>query len=160
MTDDGPGRPGRPRPVLVDLPPGDPRWDAAFPVLRQLRPHLDREAFEVVHRAGSGQGLVFTAAFDGEGRCLGVAGWRVVDTTSVLRKLYLDDLVVDADARSGGVGAALLAHLEDRGLAAGCHVLELDSGHQRTDAHRFYRREGYVDRSAHFAKDLGPADGT
>jgi len=66
---------------------------------------------------------------------------------------------VDADARSGGVGAALLAYLEDRGRAAGCDVLELDSGHQRTHAHRFYRREGYVDRAAHFAKDLVPVDG-
>lgn len=149
----------RPHPAFVDLPPSDPRWDAAFPVLRQLRPHLDREAFAVVHRAGSRQGLVFTGAFDVDERCLGVAGWRVVDTTSVLRKLYVDDLAVETAARSGGVGAALLAHLEDRGLAAGCHVLELDSGHQRTDAHRFYRREGYVDRSAHFGKDLGPVTG-
>ncbi len=146
-----------PPPALTDLPPGDPGWSAAFPVLRQLRPHLDREAFDRVHRAGADQGLVFTGVFDAAGACLGVAGWRVVDTTSVLRKLYVDDLVVDAGIRSRGVGAALLGHLEQRGLDAGCHVLELDSGHQRGDAHRFYRREGYVDRSAHFAKDLGPA---
>ena len=144
------------RVVFADLPPADPRWESASPVLRQLRPHLDDEAFEAVHRAGAMQGMVFTGAFDGE-RCLGVAGWRVMDTTSVLRKLYVDDLVVDASVRSRGVGAALLGHLEARGVAAGCRVIELDSGHQRQQAHRFYRAEGYVDRSAHFAKDLGPA---
>jgi GNAT superfamily N-acetyltransferase len=137
-----------------DLAPGDPRWDVAFPVLAQLRPHLDRAGFDAVHARGATQGLRFTGAFDGTERCLGVAGWRVVDTTSVVRKLYVDDLVVDASVRSAGVGASLLGHLEDRGRTTGCRVLELDSGHQRVDAHRFYRREGYVDRSAHFAKPL------
>jgi GNAT superfamily N-acetyltransferase len=139
-----------------DLAPGDPRWDVAFPVLAQLRPHLDRAGFAAVHATGAIQGLRFTEAFDATERCLGVAGWRVIDTTSVVRKLYVDDLVVDTSARSAGVGAALLRHLEDRGRATGCRVLELDSGHQRVEAHRFYRREGYVDRSAHFAKPLGP----
>jgi GNAT superfamily N-acetyltransferase len=137
-----------------DLAPGDPRWDVAFPVLAQLRPHLDRPGFDAVHATGATQGLRYTEACDETERCLGVAGWRVVDTTSVVRKLYVDDLVVDASARSAGVGAALLSHLEDRGRAAGCRVLELDSGHQRVDAHRFYRRAGYVDRSVHFAKRL------
>lgn len=146
---------GDPEPLaLDDLPPGDPRWDEAFPVLLQLRPHLDRPTFEAVHRAGASQGLTFTAAFHADGRCLGVAGWRVVDTTSVVRRLYVDDLVVDDAVRSAGVGAALLAHLEERGRALGCHVIDLDSGNHRVDAHRFYRREGYIDRSAHFAKDL------
>jgi GNAT superfamily N-acetyltransferase len=139
-----------------DLGPGDPRWEVAFPVLRQLRPHLDRAGFDAVHATGAPQGLRFTEAFDATGRCLGVAGWRVVDTTSVVRKLYVDDLVVDASARSGGVGAALLGHLEVRGRTSGCQVVELDSGHERVDAHRFYRREGYVERSVHFAKPLGP----
>jgi GNAT superfamily N-acetyltransferase len=137
-----------------DLPPDDPRWDDAFPVLAQLRTHLDRASFDVVHHAGAAQGLTFTAAFDGDQRCVGVAGWRIVDTTHVVRKLYVDDLVVDGAARSTGVGAALLAHLEERARAAGCHVIDLDSGHQRLDAHRFYRREGYEEVSAHFAKRL------
>ena len=141
-------------PCLRDLPPDADGWDQAFAVLQQLRTHLDRPTFERVHRAGAAQGLRFTAAFDANGRCLGVAGWRVMDTTSVVRKLYVDDLVVDARARSGGVGAHLLHHLAERGRDAGCTVLELDSGHQRTDAHRFYLREGMADVSRHFALRL------
>lgn len=142
---------------MEDLPAGDPRWSEAFGVLRQLRPHLDRAAFDAVLAAGSEQGLRFTVALGEDGRCLGVAGWRLIDTTSVVRKLYVDDLVVDVDARSSGVGAALLHHLEERARAAGTRTIQLDSGHQRQDAHRFYRRQGYTDRSAHFAKDLsGP----
>jgi GNAT superfamily N-acetyltransferase len=144
---------------LRDLPPGDPAWDTgAFEVLRELRDHLDRAAFDAVHTAGRAQGLTFTAAFDTDDRCVGVAGWRVVHTTHVLRKLYVDDLVTSGAQRSRGVGAALLAHLAERGRAAGCHVLDLDSGHQRRDAHRFYLREGMTDVSRHFARSLHHRD--
>ena len=139
---------------LRELPPGADDWDLAFPVLQQLRGHLDRVTFERVHQAGAAQGLRFTAAFDGDGRCLGVAGWRVMDTTSVVRKLYVDDLVVDSRVRSSGIGSHLLRHVAGRGHAAGCTVLELDSGHQRPGAHRFYLREGMADVSRHFALRL------
>jgi GNAT superfamily N-acetyltransferase len=136
-----------------DLPPDAAAWDAAFPVLQQLRPHLDRASFDAVLRAGVAQGLRYTGAFVGTS-CVGLAGWRVVDTTSVVRKLYVDDLVTDAAHRSGGVGTALLTELERRAAALGCRVLELDSGHQRTDAHRFYLREGFADVSRHFRREV------
>jgi GNAT superfamily N-acetyltransferase len=136
---------------LRDLAPDATAWDTAFPVLQQLRPHLDRAAFGAVLQAGAEQGLRYTGAFVGT-VCVGLAGWRVVDTTSVVRKLYVDDLVTDAGHRSRGVGTALLAELERRAAALGCHVLELDSGHQRTDAHRFYLRKGFTDVSRHFRR--------
>jgi GNAT superfamily N-acetyltransferase len=139
--------------TVRDLGADDPAWDAALAVLRQLRPHLDRPALDAILAAGAPQGLTFTVAVEGD-RCLGVAGWRVMDTTSVVRKLYVDDLVTDEGARSRGVGALLLAHLEERAAAAGCHVVELDSGHQRVDAHRFYRREGFADVSRHFRREV------
>jgi GNAT superfamily N-acetyltransferase len=140
---------------LQDLAAGDPAWATAFPVLCQLRPHLDRAGLDAILADGRAQGLTFTGAFAG-GDCVGVAGWRVMDTTSVGRKLYVDDLVTDAAHRSAGVGAALLAHLDRRGAALGCKVLELDSGHQRVDAHRFYLREGFADVSRHFRRPVPP----
>jgi GNAT superfamily N-acetyltransferase len=145
---------------LVDLGSEDPRWDTALPVLQELRPHLDRAAFEVVYRAGWPQGLRFTAAYDDgpDDSCLGVAGWRVVDTTAALRKLYVDDLVTTHLSRSNGVGRALLALLEGRARAAGCATLELDSGVQRFDAHRFYLRERFAITSHHFTKPLPPSE--
>ena len=97
---------------LADLDLDDPRWQAALPVLQQLRPQLTDDARRAVQDEGAAQGYTFTAAFDDAGRCLGVAGWRVLATAAFGRKLYVDDLVTAPTDRSTGVGRALLAELE------------------------------------------------
>jgi GNAT superfamily N-acetyltransferase len=140
---------------LVDLEPGDPRLvDDMLPVLKELRTHLDAASLTAIYAEGHAQGLRFLAAYD-EGRCVGVAGWRIVALTFAIRKLYVDDLVTTADGRSNGVGHALLAELESRARTADCTVLDLDSGVQRHDAHRFYFRERMHISSHHFTKALG-----
>jgi GNAT superfamily N-acetyltransferase len=139
---------------IVDLEPGDPRLASeVLPVLQELRPHLDAETFAAVYAEGHPQGYRFTAAYAG-GRCVGVAGWRIIATVHVHRKLYVDDLVTSAADRSGGVGNALLAWLEEKARAAGCTILDLDSGVHRHDAHRFYFRERMYISSHHFVKQL------
>jgi GNAT superfamily N-acetyltransferase len=139
---------------LVDLEPGDPRLVTdMLPVLRELRPHLDEAGLAAVYAEGHPQGLRFLVAYDGE-RCVGVAGWRVLALAFAIRKLYVDDLVTVSAGRSKGVGHALLAELETRARAAGCTVLDLDSGVQRHDAHRFYFREQMHISSHHFTKAL------
>ena len=140
--------------TLVDLEPGDPRLEAdVLPVLLELRPHLTAQSLADVYRRGHPQGLRFTAVYV-DGRCVAVAGWRIVATTVALLKLYVDDLVTTEAARSQGVGRALLAYLVERAHAAGCQVLDLDSGVQRRDAHRFYMREGLGIVSFHFSRSL------
>jgi GNAT superfamily N-acetyltransferase len=140
--------------TLVDLEPGDPRLETdALPVLRQLRHHLTPESFATVYEQGHPQGLRFTAAYV-DGRCVGVAGWRIVATTASLLKLYVDDLVTAEGARSQGVGRELLAALSQKALDAGCSVVDLDSATRRTDAHRFYVREGLAITSFHFTRSL------
>jgi GNAT superfamily N-acetyltransferase len=139
---------------FTDVEPGDPRLlSEIFPVLVELRAHLTAESFLAVYTAGYPQGLRFTGAYSG-GSCLGVAGWRIMDSTFYLRKLYVDDLVTSAAARSTGVGSALITELAQRAQAAGCYVLDLDSGVQRADAHRFYFRQRMAIAAFHFALEL------
>ena len=139
---------------FVDLEPGDPRLTAdALPVLTELRPHLTAEILAHVYSEGHPQGLRFTALYQ-DGRCVAVAGWRLVATTVALRKLYVDDLVTASDRRGQGAGAALLSELESRARDAGCRVLDLDSGTEREEAHRFYFRWGMVIRGFHFTRRL------
>lgn len=141
---------------MVDVVPGDSRLVSdLLPVLAQLRPHLEASSIVAVYEEGWQQGLRFTASYAGR-LCVGVAGWRVVANTSAIRKLYVDDLVTAADQRSRGVGRALLEHLVQRAGALNCTTVELDSGVQRSGAHRFYMREGMTISAFHFARPLAP----
>jgi GNAT superfamily N-acetyltransferase len=140
---------------FVDFDPGDARLTSeVFPVLAELRTDLTAQALESVYAEGHPQGLRFTAVYDESERCVAVAGWRIVATTVALRKLYVDDLVTAAAARSTGVGSALLAELGRRAEEAGCTILDLDSGVHRADAHRFYFRERMAITSLHFVRPL------
>lgn len=139
---------------FVDFAPGDSRLvTEVLPVLAELRTELTEESFTAVYREGHPQGLRFTGAYDDE-RCLAVAGWRIIATTLVLRKLHVDDLVVAAAARSRGIGGALLEELTERARAAGCRLIDLDSALHRSDAHRFYIREGLPINAFHFGRTL------
>jgi len=140
---------------FVDLEPGDERLAGdVLPVLGELRPHLTSADLAAVYEEGHPQGLRFTALYDEGDRCVAVAGWRLVATTVALRKLYVDDLVTAPSQRGRGFGAALLGELERRAREADCSVLDLDSGAEREDAHRFYFREGLVIRGFHFLRRL------
>jgi GNAT superfamily N-acetyltransferase len=112
---------------------------------------LTAELLAQVLDEGSPQGLRFTALFEGD-RCVAVAGWRVVANSSSIRKLYVDDLATAATDRSQGHGARLLAALTRRGRDLGCRLIELDSGVQRHDAHRFYLGERMAISAHHFSK--------
>jgi GNAT superfamily N-acetyltransferase len=142
---------------ISDLAPDDPRIGVMLAVLVELRTELTAESFAAIYREGWPQGLRFSAVFERDepgAACLGVAGWRILASTHTGRKLYVDDLVTTGDARSAGVGRALIGHLSERAQAAGCTVIDLDSGVQRFDAHRFYLRERFAITAHHFAKQL------
>ena len=70
------------------------------------------------------------------------------------RRCWVEDLAVDPDRRSEGVGKALLDAAKDWARGAGATHLELDSGLERTDAHRFYEREGPSWKSYSYAWEL------
>jgi GNAT superfamily N-acetyltransferase len=141
---------------IVDLDPADEvGLAAAFPVLQQLRLNLTAESFAQIYREGHPQGLRFTLA-NRQGACVGVAGWRIIATTVAGRKLHVDDLVTADAHRSTGVGRALLADLLQRAAAAGCTLLDLDSGVQRFGAHRFYLRERMALTAHHFTMQVTP----
>ena len=124
-----------------------------FPVMAQLRPHL--VAADFVGRVRRMRTEGFCLAFlEDEGVVRAVAGYRFYDKLFSGRNLYVDDLVTDAASRSRGHGAALLAWLAAEARRRGCVQLELDSGVQRFDAHRFYFRERMHVSAYHFVTAL------
>jgi len=93
---------------------------------------------------GEGVGEVFVATVDGR-----VLGW-----THVVPRLHLEEvpfaelagLVVADGARGAGVGAALLSAAEQWAREHGFAQFRVRSNVVRERAHRFYLREGYVER--------------
>lgn len=90
-----------------------------------------------------------------DGRIVGLCS-IYLDILSVRfgHRAWVEDLAVDPDSRSQGVGKALLDAAKDWGRAHDATHLELDSGTARTDAHRFYERELPTSRSLCFGWEL------
>ena len=123
-------------------------------VHRQLRPQIPGDYAEAIVRIIA-FGAQMAVALDNDG-VAGVALFRVVENTHVGRKLYVDDLVTDSARRSLGVGHSLLEFLEAEARHYGCASLDLDSGTQREQAHKFYFREGLTVQAFSFSKPLLP----
>ena len=133
----------------IEVATTDAQVEACYPVMQELRPHLDAHAFVEIVRDMQHDGyvLAFLSATD---RVVAVAGFRTKRTLFCDKFLYVDDLVTLSTERSKGYGKLLLEWLEDRARAEGCAELHLDSGIQRTDAHRFYERNRIEAAGYHF----------
>ena len=124
-----------------------------FGVMHQLRPHLVEADFVARVRRMQREGF-HLALLEDSGSVRAVAGYRYYDKLFSGRNLYVDDLVTDGTQRSRGHGRTLLAWLADQARAHNCTQLELDSGVQRADAHRFYFRERMHISAYHFVTQL------
>jgi GNAT superfamily N-acetyltransferase len=124
-----------------------------FPVMLHLRPHLVEADFVARVRRMQSAGFRLARLEEG-GAVRAVAGYRFHEKLFSGRTLYVDDLVSDPAQRSRGHGARLLTWLADQARAHDCDLLELDSGVQRFEAHRFYFRERMKISSYHFTRPL------
>ena len=122
---------------------------AAWPLVAQLRPHLDADALVARMQRQFGEGFRAHVLYD-EGAPRAYAGWRVHENLVYGRHMYVDDLVTDETARSRGHGKAMLDWLKAEATRRGCARLQLDSGTWRKDAHAFYLREGLRIEAFHF----------
>jgi GNAT superfamily N-acetyltransferase len=126
---------------------------SCFVVMRELRPQLRREEFvdRVRRLEREGYQLAFLEGPEG---VVAVAGFRILDSLASGRFLFLDDLVTHPAHRSRGHGVRMLAWLLQKARDEGCGQLQLDSGIQRRDAHRFYEREGMTMTGFHYAVNV------
>jgi GNAT superfamily N-acetyltransferase len=102
------------------------------------------------------QGYRLVGAFGDDGRCVAVAGFRLIRGLAWGDCLYVDDLSTLPEARRRGQGRALLDWCAEEARRLGCRELHLDSGvgPEREDAHRLYFNLGLRITSFHFAKPL------
>lgn len=89
------------------------------------------------------------------GRLAGVAGAWVATKIWCGRYLEIDNIVVDPDVRSSGIGSALIEHLVERGKQRDCRLVVLDSYSSNHASHRLYHRLGFEIWGFHFVKPIG-----
>jgi GNAT superfamily N-acetyltransferase len=139
--------------LTINFARTDDEIEACFPVMAELRPHLRPDNFLGTIRKMEREGYKLAYLSDGD-RVLAVAGYRIKRMLCCDPFLYVDDLVTTASARSRGHGARVLTWLVERAREEGCSQMHLDSGVQREDAHRFYKRNGMVLSGFHFRIDV------
>jgi GNAT superfamily N-acetyltransferase len=137
------------RPVATELD-----LKAAFNILQQLRENLTEEEFFSLYRmARSESGYRLAGAYSGE-LLVAVMGIRTLTDFVHGRHIYIDDLVVDSNSRSNGIGAQFLKWAEKEAQLEKCGLVRLCTGVERKDAHRFYSANHYEYKSAAFKKNI------
>ncbi len=124
-----------------------------FPVISQLRPHLEQEKFVEQLRDQMKEGYQL-AFLEVEKQAVAIAGFRISNCLALGKFLYINDLVVDELKRSHSYGQQLFQWLIEYARNHECKHLSLDSGVQRFAAHRFYLMQRMSITSHHFSMEL------
>ena len=83
-----------------------------------------------------------------------LAGYRVYTNLFMGKHLYVDDLVTSNKFRSKGYGEKMIRWLREKAKKYECDYFHLDSGTQRSRAHKFYFMQGLSIASYHFSENL------
>ena len=128
-------------------------WLFAPPGSRPAAWDERRAAVALRQAIDSHDACVLVAEHDGAlvGFC---TGYQDLHSVRFGYRAWVEDLAVDLERRSEGVGKALLDAAKAWGRERGATHLELDSAEARADAHRFYERERPSYRSACFGWEL------
>ncbi|MGI8317190.1 GNAT family N-acetyltransferase [Halobacillus mangrovi] len=124
----------------------------AFPVMSQLRTHLDESTYlELVLEAKDIDRYRMVALMDGN-EIVAVTGFKPMTTLYYGRFVWVCDLVTNKNYRSKGYGEKLLSWVNDWGRENDYESVALSSGLKRTDAHRFYTDKMDYDRVSYVFK--------
>lgn len=111
---------------------------AAFPIMKQLRTHLDETSYlDLVIDAQKNDSYKMFALYDNN-EIVAVTGFKPMITLYYGRFVWVCDLVTNTNMRSKGYGERLLTYVHQWAKENNYESVALSSGLQRTDAHRFY----------------------
>ncbi|WP_306462123.1 GNAT family N-acetyltransferase [Jeotgalibacillus sp. S-D1] len=131
------------------------QWKEAFPLMKQLRTHLNEEEFLTLVELAVNENHYRLFGVWTNNMLAGVVGFMPMTTLYYGRYIWICDLVTDSSLRSRGYGIKLLKFVENYAKEHDISKVALSSGLQRKEAHRFYEEKGHYDRvSFVFKKDL------
>jgi GNAT superfamily N-acetyltransferase len=129
-------------------------FELAFPVMKELRSHLNYDKFRNLITAAqeADRYQIYMAMEDNQ--VLGVMGVRVLFDLVHGKHLYIDDLVTTEFKRSMGVGSKLLKFSEQLAKSLGCNGLRLCTGIENEKGKSFYEREARLLKSVAYKKTI------
>ncbi|MED0669431.1 GNAT family N-acetyltransferase [Aneurinibacillus aneurinilyticus] len=141
--------------ILIKELKNEKEWKEAYPVMKQLRTHLDEDQFlQLIQEAAQKEDYKMAALYENE-KMVAVTGFMPMITLYNGRFIWICDLVTDSNNRSKGYGEALLNYVHNWSKENGYDIVSLSSGLQRIDAHRFYENKMEYDKVSYvFLKRL------
>lgn len=124
-----------------------------YELTMQLNYKIDRDTYRLYLEEMTSQGYKQLAIYEGE-NCVGIAGYWVATKFYSGKYLELDNVIVDKNARSKGIGKLICDRLEVEAKKIGCKTAVLNAYVQNNMAHKFYMKEGYRILGFHFIKPL------
>ncbi|CAM5243620.1 GNAT family N-acetyltransferase [Streptomyces cyaneofuscatus] len=128
--------------------------DEIVAAFARLVPQLSRSAepvtVETIHNVvGCSANTLFVARLDG--RVVGTLTLVVFPIPTGVRA-WIEDVVVDAEARGQQAGAALTRAAMDRAAELGARTVDLTSRASREAANRLYRKLGFEERDSNLLR--------
>lgn len=128
---------------------------SAFPVMRQLRSHLDEAQYmELVNEAKEKDHYLMYALFEDDGIMVAVCGFKPMITLYYGKFVWVCDLVTDQKIRSKGYGNELLSFIHNWAKDKNYKSVALSSGLQRKEAHKFYEEKMIYDKVSYVFKKV------
>ena len=130
--------------------------NAVYGLIAELKQkEYDRDAFATGFAENLRHPQQFYQLAELNGDIVGMIGMQIMFPLNLnCRIAEIQELVVLPQVRGLNIGQALLAWAEEQAKRSGASIVELSSGKVRTDAHRFYLREGYQQSHFRFKKML------
>lgn len=121
----------------------DADYHAAYPIIRQLLPHLDMQTYAR---------RMFVARATGYRMFVGEIGKEIIGLIGIVPNhnlhdgfvTYIEHVVIKESYRGAGYGTKLIKFAEERARDEGCRLIELDTDIGHDEAERLYMRNGYV----------------
>lgn len=69
-------------------------------------------------------------------------------------EMYIPELIVTEEYQNGGIGEKLVKSCIELAKEKKCHRIRLESGNQRTESHKFYKKLGFIQSAFSFTKNF------
>ena len=124
-----------------------------FPLLKQLNSKLKKADYKFMLKDMLLHNYRMAGVFQGK-KCVGLSGFWIATKIYSGKYVELDNVIIDNDHRSQGIGKLLCDWIIDEAKKLGCQTAMLDAYSENSSGHKFYLREGFILRGFHFLKKI------